>query len=308
VLAGRVEELGAAADVQMQAVDSLQQAVERVYTAERVRFRGGLEDGELFGGEVLIRWQELVGSEHVSMLMGTAAPVGRRAAGVERAVDGPLREALVTAVGQAVRVALDRAARRTAEEWELILGAPLVMHGAATVSEHGTSAVGQHGRSTAEERGAGTAEQETRRAADGTDRHAIVGTRAATEARAAAANWLDRLPGAIRDQARARRASRAAVGPGARGAALLLGVAAVAGRTDSTEPSAAAAHGLVRALFGPDDAARLLAVARIGLRDAGAALLERSADGCRAHIAGYGLTQRLPDELREALSEVRKKL
>ena len=128
------------------------------------------------------------------------------------------------------------------------------------------------------------------------------------EARTAAANWLDRLPGAIRDQARARRASRATAGAGARGAALLVGVAALAGRSDGAETVAAAAHGLVRALFGPEDAERLIAVARNGLRDAGAALLERSAEGYRALLAGYAVEAGQAEDLWAARQKVQDAL
>jgi hypothetical protein len=243
-----------------------------------------LEEGALFGGEVLIRWQELVGADRVRVLIDTGGTGGRRAARAGRSVDGRLRVALVDAAGQAIQVALDRAARRTEEEWGLVLC--------------GDAAAGSPGY------GRGVSPDAERAGNDGRTDWSSAGTLSADEARAAAADWLDRLPGTIRDQVRGRRAGRATTGAGARGAALLLGVAAVAGRSDSTEPTTAAAHGLVKSLFGADDAARLLAVARAGLRDVGAALLERSADGYRARLAGCGIAAHQADDVLLAQARV----
>ena len=93
-------------------------------------------------------------------------------------------------------------------------------------------------------------------------------------------------------------------GPGARGAALLLAGAAVAGPPDGNVPTAAAAHGLAQALFGPEDASHLLTVAQTGLRDTCAALLERSADYHRAQLSDYGIRPHLADVLRTAQQEV----
>jgi hypothetical protein len=260
VVAAKVASLAGAADGQWEAVDSLHQAVEEVYTAERVRFKGGLDRGDLFGGELLIRWQELLGTERVNALLSPDQG-GKFRAGAREADAPPLRAALVAAVAEAGRAALDQATRTMAEQWSRIPGSP--------------------------------------------EPHAAGRT---IDPVAAAATWLERLPGAVRDQTRSKRAGRAVAGAGIRGAALMLGVAAVAGKADGTEPATAAAHGVIRTLFGPEDATRLLAMARTGLRDACSALLERSADAHRAQLADFGVTSHLGTALREAEQEVRMKL
>src|SRR2546426_805503 len=51
-----VGEVAGAWEGQRLALEVLHQGLERVHTAERVRFRGLVDGGELFGGEVRIRW------------------------------------------------------------------------------------------------------------------------------------------------------------------------------------------------------------------------------------------------------------
>jgi hypothetical protein len=245
----------------------------------------------LFGGEVRIRWQEVLGSGRIGVLFGAEASgkigkisktgkTGEAAKGAKAGkgskpadwstrfhnqsgydpATAPLRAALVEAVARAYRAALERAARKTADQWQLTPGAPEPQ----------------------------APDESTRRAAD--------------PARAAAV-WLDSLPGAIRDQARSRRTTRT-IGPtgaGIRSAALVLGVAALAGGAGAGEPAAGAALGLLRTMFGAEDAERLLAVATSGLKDGNARLLDRAADVHRRQLAAYVVD---PAEIR-ALNEAR---
>lgn len=249
---GRLETFGRqvaavaeAAAGQWTTVDSLQQTIERVYTAERVRFRGGLETGELFGGEVLVRWQEVLGGDRVAALLD----------GDDEAPE--LREALIEAIAQGNRAAMERAARKTREEWHGIPGAPDL----AIAARY-------------------------------------------PDAATPAASWLERLPGVVRDLVRTRRVIRG--GDGARGAGLLLGIAAIAGRIDDKRPpSALALHEHVRAVFGEEGAEQLLTMARTGLRDACATLLERSADAHRVQLAAYQVKPHTADALRTAEENVR---
>jgi hypothetical protein len=122
---------------------------------------------------------------------------------------------------------------------------------------------------------------------------------------APATNWLERLPGVVRDQMRTRRSVRG--GDSARGAALLLGVAAIAGRVEDNKrpPSALAVHEHVRAVFGEEGSSQLLAMARTGLRDASATLLERTADEHRVQLAAYQIKPHTADALRTAEENVR---
>ncbi|WP_344661884.1 hypothetical protein [Catenulispora subtropica] len=283
-----------------------------------------MDGGELFGGEVRIRWQEVLGSGRISALFAAEAVAGKRGkkaggkAGGKTGKAGkaadwstrfqnqaghdaetaPLRAALVEAVARAYRAALERAARKTADQWELTPGAPEPQ----------------------------APDESTRRATD--------------PARAAAA-WLDSLPGAIRDQARSRRTSRT-IGPagaGIRSAALVLGVAALAGGAaaggavgseavldggavagsgrageagvgadaavgERREPAADAALGLLRTMFGVEDAERLLATATSGLKDGSARLLDRAADVHRRQLAAYSVDPAEMHALNEARAAV----
>ena len=285
-------EVAGAWEGQRLALEVLHQGLERVHTAERVRFRGLVDGGELFGGEVRIRWQEVLGSGRISALFGAEASsraagkpgrpgkagVPGKAAKAGKAADwstrfhnqagydaatAPLRAALVEAVARAYRAALERAARKTADQWELTPGAPEPQ----------------------------APDEATRRATD--------------PARAAAA-WLDSLPGAIRDQARSRRTTRT-IGPagaGIRSAALVLGVAALAGGVGAGEPAAGAALGLLRTMFGAEDAERLLAVATSGLKDGNARLLDRAAEVHRRQLAAYVVDPAEMHALNEARAAV----
>jgi hypothetical protein len=229
-------------------------------------------------------------------------------------VTAPLRSALVEAVARAYRGALERAARKTADQWELTPGAPEV----APVDE---------------------------------------ATRRAVDPARAAAEWLDRLPAVILDQAHSRRTTRT-IGPAGahmRSAALVLGVAALAGSGvdagqataatamamagdtamggdtamagdtataapdaaqdhipdpdhdhdhDHDDPAAAAAVELLHTMFGRENADRLLATAVATLKDGNARLLDRAVEAHRARLAAYDLDPRQAEALAEARAAV----
>jgi len=75
-----------------------------------------------------------------------------------------------------------------------------------------------------------------------------------------------------------------------------------------SDPAVGAALGLLRTMFGAEDAERLLATATSGLKDGNARLLDRAADVYRAQLAGYavdpGQAQALNDA-RAALARAR---
>jgi energy-coupling factor transporter ATP-binding protein EcfA2 len=296
-----VGELADAWEGQRLALQVLHQGLERVHTAERVRFRGCVDGGELLGGEVRIRWQELLGSGRVSALF-EAEDAGRKRRKRKRAeadwsarfhnptahdaATAPLRAALVEAVARGYRAALERAARKTVDQWELTPGAPEP----------------------------GPVDDATRRAIDP--------ARAAVE-------WLDHLPTLILDQGHSRRTTRT-IGPAGahiRSAALVLGVAALAGNANGEgiqsgsevpegrggveeavvrydDPAATAAVGLLRTMFGHEDADRLLATAITALKDGNARLLERASEPHRVQLAAYTLDPRQAQALAEARAAV----
>lgn len=297
-----VRELADAWEGQRLALQVLHQGLERVHTAERVRFRGAVDAGELLGGEVRIRWQELLGSGRVSALFGADDGAGRRRRKRKRAeadwsarfhnptghdvATAPLRAALVEAVARGHRGALERAARKTIDQWELTPGAPEP----AQLDE---------------------------------------ATRRATDPARAAAEWLDHLPTVILDQAHSRRTTRT-IGPAGahiRSAALVLGVAALAGSGTGTEsdvgsevgtgsetepgsdvgtyedPAAEAAVGLLHTMFG-EDADRLRTTASTALKDANARLLDHACQPHRAQLAAYTLDPRQAQALADARAAV----
>lgn len=118
VRAGR---LGTAADLQVAARDRLQAAVEAGYGAAAADVRRATSDASLLRGEVLARWQELVGTgelmrsieEGVSRWRDrlTAAVRGRRAATPD------LSDAIGAGIDEVVLDAADEAAARVDAAW-----------------------------------------------------------------------------------------------------------------------------------------------------------------------------------------------
>ncbi|MBS2550891.1 hypothetical protein KGQ19_28865, partial [Catenulispora sp. NL8] len=239
---------------------------------------------------VRVRWQELLGSGRVSALFGAEDAGRKRKRGkgggeadwsarfhnptAHDAATAPLRAALVEAVARGHRAVLERAVRKTVEQWELTPGAPEV----------------------------GPVDEATRRATDPVR---------------AAAEWLDQLPTVILEQSHSRRTTRT-IGPagsGIRRAGLVLGVAALAGSGSGTgtkagedDPAASAALGLLRTMFGREDADRLRASAATALKDTNSRLLERVAEPHRARLAAYALDPRQAQDLaaaRAALASAR---
>jgi hypothetical protein len=81
-----VAALADAADAQDQAVGTLKSAVDTAYAEAESHVDGGVRDGTLFRGEVLARWQELVGTGE--FMRGLQARVGRLRDKIVDAVTG----------------------------------------------------------------------------------------------------------------------------------------------------------------------------------------------------------------------------
>jgi hypothetical protein len=120
-LPARVLSLAAASDAQAETAARLRREVEQAYDAARARVEQASADGSLVRGEVLARWQELVGSGELTRAI--RAPSGRRR---DRPTDtrrttpppvGALAEAIAIGFDAVVRAAADEAADRADVAW-----------------------------------------------------------------------------------------------------------------------------------------------------------------------------------------------
>ena len=114
-------ELAVAADAQVWAVDALRSSVDTSYADARAAVEQGVRDGTLLRGEVLARWQELVGTgEFMRGLQARVARLRDRFAAAVTGRPGPAREvqdALETGLVTLVRGAAADAAERSASAW-----------------------------------------------------------------------------------------------------------------------------------------------------------------------------------------------
>lgn len=125
-LDGRVSELASAVDRQEAAAGSLRAATAAAYDSARSDVDEGVSGGSLLRGEVLARWQDVVGTgEWVRSLEGRIARARDR---VTAAVTGrptpaqDLQAELGSSVGRLLGVAADRAAERTSTAWRATAG------------------------------------------------------------------------------------------------------------------------------------------------------------------------------------------
>jgi hypothetical protein len=120
-LAPAVDRLAAASDDQVAAADALAGAVRDAYAAGHAGVERGVRDGTLLRGEVLARWQELVGTGEFMRTIQTrvawlrdrisAALTGRPAPADQ------LKEALESGLVTLVRAAAEDAAEEVARAW-----------------------------------------------------------------------------------------------------------------------------------------------------------------------------------------------
>jgi hypothetical protein len=114
-------ELAAAADAQVRAADALKSSVDTSYAEARAAVEQGVRDGTLLRGEVLARWQELVGTgEFMRGLQARVARLRDRVAAAVTGRPGPAREfqhALQSGLATLVRGAAADAAERSATAW-----------------------------------------------------------------------------------------------------------------------------------------------------------------------------------------------
>ncbi|WP_203911463.1 GTPase [Rhizocola hellebori] len=113
--------LAAEADAQAEAINALAESVDIAYREAGSEVAHGVEDGTLFRGEVLARWQELVGTGE--FMRGVQAAVGRWRDRVVSAITGKprpteqLQNALETGLVTFVHSAATDAAERATKAW-----------------------------------------------------------------------------------------------------------------------------------------------------------------------------------------------
>lgn len=137
-LTARTEALGDAIAEQQDAARGLEESAALAYDEALTGINTGVQDGSLLRGEVLARWQELVGTGE--FLRSIEAGIGRlrdRISGFFRAKAvpvEPLGEALHSGVAQLVLSELQAAALRTARTWRTTPA------GAGLLADHPTAA------------------------------------------------------------------------------------------------------------------------------------------------------------------------
>jgi hypothetical protein len=120
-LAPRVAEVERVLDEQAAAAAALREDVERAYENAIEEIDEAVHSGALLRGEVLARWQEVVGMG--DLMRGLETRLGRLRDRVRSLVTGAappetgLREAVRSSVDAVVHSAADRAAERAAEAW-----------------------------------------------------------------------------------------------------------------------------------------------------------------------------------------------
>lgn len=120
-LSPSVQRLADQAQAQAEAVKALGNSVDNAYREAASRVDHGVRDGVLFRGEVLARWQELVGTGE--FMRGLQAKVGRLRDRIVSAVSGrprpadQLKSALESGLVTFVHAAAAEAAEQAAEAW-----------------------------------------------------------------------------------------------------------------------------------------------------------------------------------------------
>jgi hypothetical protein len=118
-----VGELAAAADEQVAVVDTLTSAVRAAYRGAAAAVEHGVRDGVLLRGEVLARWQELVGTG--DLMRALQARIGRVRDRVAAAITGRIapgerfQAALESGLAALIRNAAADAAETAATAWRL---------------------------------------------------------------------------------------------------------------------------------------------------------------------------------------------
>lgn len=277
-LAPRAEGVAAAARRQLDSRDALTALAARSYRDARDGVEASMEDGTLLRGEVLARWQELVGTGE--FLRQVEEGIGRlrdKVSGFLRgrpATAEPLGEALQTGAAALVIAQAEAAAAATARHWRSASG------GAALLSARPDLA-----RSSPD-----LAERVERSIRD----------------------WQGSVLDMVREEAGQKRTTARYLAFGVNGMAVLLmllvfsatGGALLGSEVVIAGGSAVLAQRLLEAIFGDQAVRELAARARRDLLHRVEELYEHEQDRYRAALAGVGLSRSAVGELAAAAREV----
>ncbi len=274
-LANRADTVAAALDRQSEAIAALREDVRAAYSTALEEIRSDIEQGNLMRGEVLARWEELLGTGEVfRQLRSGLGRVRDQVTGLftgRRKATAELNESVESAVQTLIRTRGDAAAADVARRWRARPGGEQLVAG----DEHGTLA-----RSSPE-----------------------LDTRAAAAVRA----WQGELLELVRNVGGDKKSTARILSFGVNGtaAAVMFLVFSQTGGLTGAEAAiaggaSAVGHALLEALLG-DQAIRSLAA------KARAALIERAGEVYAAEAARYDdvlasidVAAELPEALRRS--------
>ncbi len=128
---GRVRIVVAASAAQDAATDELRMAMERVYSDAKAALAKDLSGGALLRGEVLDRWQELIGTnEMMRAVQSRITALRDRLSGFVRGRTGAATEVqgeITSALEQLLIDHADAAALKTSNTWQQLAGGPTVL-------------------------------------------------------------------------------------------------------------------------------------------------------------------------------------
>lgn len=278
-VASRVDALATATDQQAGALRQLEAAVDSSFGDARARLAADVRDGTVMRGEVLARWQDLVGTG--DLLRVLESTIGRWRDRLTAAITGRptvgdrFEGAIESGVQTLVRARVAEAVERTVAAWKAHPAGVAVLHDSAAELRQPSADLGE---------------------------------RAARMVR----DWQGALLELLRAEGSARRSTAKVLSYGLNGAALVLMVAVFAQTGGLTGAEVAIAGGssaagqkLLEALLG-DQAVRLLALsAREDLDRRSAVLIDDEAARYRQALAELGIDPQQPAQLRRAAADLR---
>lgn len=278
-VATRVDALAAAADGQADALRQLDAAVESSFADARQRLADDVRDGTVMRGEVLARWQDLVGTGDILRVLEST--IGRWRDRLTAAITGRpttgdrFEGAIESGVQTLVRARVSEAVERTVAAWKAHPAGVAVLHDSA---------------------------------ADLRQPSGDLGERSARMVR----DWHGALLDLLRAEGSARRSTAKVLSYGLNGAALVLMVAVFAQTGGLTGAEVAIAGGssaagqkLLEALLGDQAVRRLALSAREDLDRRSAVLIEDEAARYRTALGELGIDAELAEGLRSAAVRLR---
>lgn len=270
-VANRVEQIASAAQAQTGALAYLDERVDANFSAATMRLRDDVRDGSVMRGEVLARWQDLVGTG--DLLRQLQSSIGRFRDKLASAITGRatstdrFQGALESGVQTLLRARITEAIEHTAAGWRSHPAGAALLH---------------------------DSEIDLTRPADD------LGDRAARLVR----DWQGALLDRLRGEGRTKRTTARALSYGVNGVALVLMVAVFAqtggltgGEIAIAGGSSAAGQKLLEALLGDNAVRRLASAAREDLDERATQLIEDEADRFREVLRDTGADPHLADDL-----------